>query len=161
MNLLVGVALALALPLQATPTAFFAAPAIVADAQRFTAEWDRPGAHADVQVVSSLKPGQPATVFVLFRDCRPAADGTCHVKADLQVFAPDGKLTPLAGTFVVWSKAAPPAGMFYRSEQAPTIRFDNSDPAGRYVVRTTITDVGDGRAPLVERREGGLVLEAP
>ena len=161
MTLLLSVALALASAPQVTPNAFFAVPAIVADPQRFTAEWDKPGAHSDVQVVRTLKPGQPATVFILFRNCRPAADGACHVRANLQVFAPDGKPTQLAGMFVVWSKAAPAAGMFYRSEQAPTIRFDASDAPGRYVLRTTITAVSDGRAPLVQQRRGELVLQTP
>ena len=162
MGLIISAAIALALaPLRAEPATFFAQPVIVSDAQRFTAEWDKPGAHADVHVVSTIKPGQPATVFILFRDCWPATDGAFHVKADLEVLGPDGKPTPLSGAFIVWSKAAPPAGMTYRSEQAPTIKFDDASLPGRYIVRTTITDEGDGGAPRVERREQVLTLETP
>ena len=84
-------------------------------------------------------------IFIIFKNCRVGRDGSCHVKAALRDFGPDGKQTPIHSDFNVINRAPLSGGLLARSEQAPTIALDSHATPGRYVLKTVVTDEGDPR----------------
>lgn len=141
-------------PAQPVPSAAFSAFAvIVSDPNQFVKEWSQPGDHVAVHATAEARPGQQVTAFVIHKNCRLARDGACHVKATFQVVGPDGRPTPLRGSFTVASQSPPSPGLVARSEQAPTLAFGNDSRPGRYRVQIAVTDEGDPTAPVVLHRE--------
>lgn len=139
---------------------FYAVQAVTSDPQAFVRDWDRPGAHVDLQVTHDWVRGRPITVFILFRGCRSVIGGACHVRARVEVIAPDGKPTPLKADFRVWDKAPLQRPLMARSEQAPTLSLPDDAPLGRYVLRTTVADETDQALPKVVRLETSVIVRA-
>lgn len=143
----------------ATADGFSAVQALTTDPQGFVRDWNRPGAHVDLQVTQQVRRGQPISAFIMFKGCRPAADGACHIRAEVEVVGSGGRLSGPKAGFRVWDRAPLDPPLIARSDRAATIAFDASDPPGRYVFRTTVTDQTDRAAPVSVRLETPVVLD--
>ena len=110
------------------------------DVKRFIAEWDRPGAHADIHIDRQVPQGGSVTPFIVFKGCAVNAKGACDVAAEVSFVDPAGKVSAPAAIQVIAAPPAPGPGVFMRSQAAPTFGFDATDPVGRYVLRAKVTD---------------------
>jgi hypothetical protein len=84
---------------------------------------------------------KPLFTFLIFRGCKPDADGKCDIAADFVITRPDGTTNEDNKGVVVWNKAAP------ADPKQPTIGdgalgygVDSEGPFGDYLVVATVTD---------------------
>jgi hypothetical protein len=122
----------------------FAVLQIASDnAARFHAEWDKPGAGANLSTDSKTVRNVPIVTFLIFTGCKADAAGNCDVTADFHVIGPNDKAPEEYATArdaPVWKGKAPAPHIFLRSSAELGLEIEDKDPLGAYVVRAVVTD---------------------
>ena len=108
-------------------------------AQAFTAAW-KIGNGAKVASTRTVA-DKPLFTFLIFRGCKPDAEGKCDIVADFTITRPDGTTNDDNKGVVIWDKAAPsdPAKPML-GDGALGYGVDSEGPFGDYLVVATVTD---------------------
>jgi hypothetical protein len=109
------------------------------DAGRFTKDWRLGIASADM--TTSTVANSPLFTFLIFRGCKPGADGKCDLVADFVIYRPDGTTNEDNKGIVVWARAAPESSTKSTlGDGALGFGTDAEGPFGEYRVVATVTD---------------------
>jgi hypothetical protein len=109
------------------------------DAQAFTAAW-KIGNGAKAASTRTVA-DKPLFTFLIFRGCKPDADGKCDIVADFTITRPDGTTNEDNKGVVIWDKAAPTDSTKpMLGDGALGYGVDSEGPFGDYLVVATVTD---------------------
>jgi hypothetical protein len=105
------------------------------------ADWARPGAGARLQAFTRTVRHRPIVTYLVFKGCRADAAGACNVTASFETLDPGGRSVGPASAAKVWVGRPPAPGLALQlSQDGYGLEFNDSDPAGAYRVRVSITD---------------------
>jgi hypothetical protein len=104
----------------------------------------------------SVVPEQTFGVYVVFSGCAEGADGNCNTTVVYEIVLPNGTVAVRQDSLPVWQRPAPDPEIPQLSEGVWITSADPADPAGKHVVRATVTDHVAGKTMVLERT---LVLE--
>jgi hypothetical protein len=109
-------------PGSASARSFGANLFLVADRDRFLADWNTPGDPARVETASTVKVGGSVEAVIAFWGCAPDTKGECHLYFRISVYGEDGSPISSGSPMPVWSgKPPPPAGRLALGETAATL----------------------------------------
>jgi hypothetical protein len=109
------------------------------DTATFIAAW-KIGNGAKVATTRTVA-DKPLFTFLIFRGCKPDADGKCDIAADYVITRPDGTTNEDNKGVVVWDKAAPSDSTKpMLGDGALGYGVDSEGPFGDYLVVATVTD---------------------
>lgn len=129
---------------------------LVRDMGEFEAQLRQHGARA-FNLVTHPRRGEPFTAAVLFSRCSPRA-GTCSVRIDWTVVAPDGSPYGSQADQAACSNCeAPVGGKGSLAETSLNIVIEQDDPKGDYQVIARLRDLHSGSS--VELTTGFTVVD--
>lgn len=124
---------------------------VVEDPQGFIREWVKPEPPR-ITTASTVKPGKPIGVLVLFAGCKPDAQGACRTEVDYAVYKPDGGLYAERKEQTLWKEEAPPPPVIQLGRAILVLKMRKDDPAGEYKVKAKVRDLNADIAFELETR---------
>ena len=104
-----------------------------------------------VRETSRIKRNHEFGFGVLFSNCSPAkASGKCHLTAQYQVFAPDGRKA-YESSCSVWDGKPGAKNAITLSDCVMPTHGEDSDPVGTYLLKAIVTDHVTGRKTELQR----------
>ena len=113
---------------------------VVEDPQGFIREWLKPETPR-IKSASTVKPGSPLGVLVLFAGCKSDSQGVCKTEVDYSVYNPDSSLYVERKRQPLWKEQAPPPPIIQLGRAILTLTMRKDDPAGEYKVKAKVRDL--------------------
>jgi hypothetical protein len=109
------------------------------------ANWKTASPALRLNSVSRIEINNPVAALIVFRGCKPNAEGLCNVTAEVTIEDPKGATIQHTPLMPLWVNQPPaPKNSLMLSPSMVGLGMDNTDPSGRYVIRYSITDTVAG-----------------
>lgn len=102
--------------------------------------WAQPSPGVDISTQDEATRNQPIFSFVIFRGCKAAADGNCHVSTRFVILDPKGKPYGKMSKAPIWDMPPPPKGNLQLGQGASGLRVEDGEMLGKYRVIAHTTD---------------------
>ena len=127
-------------PNQKSRDGFGAQLLVITHFPEFIKEWTTsPPEHVPhIPAVSKSKRGEALAIVLCFGGCKADTSGHCNAVYDLTIVRPDGSTMHSFPDLELWKQEAPP--YLQLGSAVPQVKFDRTDPAGRYHIRAVVRD---------------------
>jgi hypothetical protein len=110
------------------------------DPEALEKAWKHPTAGVTIATQSQATRNQPIFTYIVFRGCKPAADGKCHVTTQFTITDPNGKPYGHPGEAPIWNLPPAPKGNLLLGEGYSGLRIEDGELLGPYTVVARTTD---------------------
>ncbi|MGH9749069.1 MAG: hypothetical protein ACRD6R_03995 [Candidatus Polarisedimenticolia bacterium] len=112
--------------------------------EEFLEQWNRPAAPGykpQLRTTTATRRGGNVAAIIMFRGCKPDANGNCDAEVDFRLLRPDKTLYGEQKQAELWKgKPAPPGDYLQVGLGIFGIRVEPDDPFGTYTFEATVRD---------------------